>query len=70
MPPPHPPAGTWVTTVGFGHRLMELTYTVLQREADLRFELVRVGEGLELVWAGDGLVGPPGRPTCALSWFG
>lgn len=32
--------GTWVTAAGFGRRLMRLTYSVLQREADLRFALV------------------------------
>lgn len=36
--------GTLVTTAGFGRRLMQLTYSVLQREADLRFALVRVRE--------------------------
>ncbi|GAB4815129.1 hypothetical protein N2152v2_002175 [Parachlorella kessleri] len=36
--------GTLVTTAGFGRRLMHLTYSVLQREADLRFALVRVRE--------------------------
>ena len=33
--------GTWITAAGFGQRLMALTYSVLQREADLRFSLVR-----------------------------
>lgn len=33
--------GTWITAAGFGRRLMRLTYSVLQREADLRFALVR-----------------------------
>lgn len=32
--------GTWVTAAGFGQRLMHLTYSVLQKEADLRFALV------------------------------
>eukprot|EP00887_Chlorella_sp_A99_P007088 scaffold2.g7088.t1 len=41
--------GTWITAVGFGRRLMELTCVVLQREADLRFELVRVRENAESV---------------------
>ncbi len=34
--------GTWITVSGFGRRLMHLTYSVLQKEADLRFALVRV----------------------------
>lgn len=33
--------GTWITVSGFGRRLMHLTYSVLQKEADLRFALVR-----------------------------
>lgn len=36
--------GTAVTAAGFGRRLMSLTYSLLQREADLRFALVRVRE--------------------------
>jgi hypothetical protein len=32
--------GTFITAAGFGRRLMRLTYSVLQREADLRFALV------------------------------
>lgn len=39
-------AGTWVTGAGFGRRLMRLTYSVLQREADLRFALVRAEAAL------------------------
>lgn len=39
--------GTFVTTVGFGRRLTALSYTVLQREADLRYDLVRVRENAE-----------------------
>ncbi|KAL4856100.1 Tubulin polyglutamylase ttll6 [Chlorella vulgaris] len=48
-------AGTWVTGAGFGRRLMRLTYSVLQREADLRFALVRVRENAESIafYAGD-----------------
>ena len=38
-------AGTWVTAAGFGRRLMSLTYAALQREADLRFALVRRDRG-------------------------
>lgn len=40
--------GTYVTTAGFGRRLMHLTYALLQREADLRFALVRVRENAGL----------------------
>ena len=36
--------GTWLTTSVFGRQLMQLTYTVLQREGDLRFNLVRTRE--------------------------
>ncbi|EFN57216.1 hypothetical protein CHLNCDRAFT_143667 [Chlorella variabilis] len=47
--------GTWVTAAGFGRRLMRLTYSVLQREADLRFALVRVRENAESIafYSGD-----------------
>lgn len=38
--------GTWITAAGFGQRLMTLTYSVLQREADLRFALVRAKPSL------------------------
>ena len=41
--------GTLCTTWGFGRRLMRLTFQVLQREADLRFALVRVRENAEAV---------------------
>jgi ABC-type uncharacterized transport system fused permease/ATPase subunit len=41
--------GTWVTAAGFGPRLTALAFEVLQREADLRFELVRVRENAESV---------------------
>jgi ABC-type uncharacterized transport system fused permease/ATPase subunit len=36
--------GTWLTVIFFGQRLMRLTFWVLQREGDLRFDLVRVRE--------------------------
>ncbi|KAL4423783.1 hypothetical protein ABPG75_001084 [Micractinium tetrahymenae] len=47
--------GTWITVSGFGRRLMHLTYSVLQREADLRFALVRVRENAESIafYSGD-----------------
>lgn len=41
--------GTLVTAAGFGRRLTALAFEVLQREADLRFELVRVRENAESV---------------------
>ena len=36
--------GTWLTTAVFGKRLMQLQFTQLQREGDLRFDLVRARE--------------------------
>lgn len=36
--------GTWLTTSVFGKRLMQLQYMVLQKEGDLRFDLVRTRE--------------------------
>ncbi|KAL4446294.1 hypothetical protein ABPG77_003101 [Micractinium sp. CCAP 211/92] len=47
--------GTWITVSGFGRRLMHLTYSVLQKEADLRFALVRVRENAESIafYSGD-----------------
>ena len=36
--------GTFLTTSVFGKKLMQLTYTILQREGDLRFNLVRTRE--------------------------
>lgn len=36
--------GTWLTTSVFGKRLMQLQYIVLQKEGDLRFDLVRTRE--------------------------
>ena len=36
--------GTWLTTSFFGKRLMQLTFTVLKKEGDLRFNLVRTRE--------------------------
>ncbi len=36
--------GTWLTTSVFGKRLMQLQYLVLQKEGDLRFDLVRTRE--------------------------
>jgi hypothetical protein len=42
--------GTWITAAGFGQRLMALTYSVLQREADLRFSLVRLPGAATLRW--------------------
>lgn len=36
--------GTWLTTSVFGKKLMQLTYTVLKKEGDLRFNLVRTRE--------------------------
>lgn len=41
--------GTWVTAAGFGRRLTVLAFNVLQKEADLRFDLVRVRENAESV---------------------
>ncbi|KFM24165.1 putative ABC transporter ATP-binding protein [Auxenochlorella protothecoides] len=42
-------AGTAVTAAVFGRGLMRRTYEVLRREADLRFQLVRVREAAESV---------------------
>ena len=36
--------GTWLTASAFGKRLMQLSYTLLQKEGDLRFNLVRTRE--------------------------
>lgn len=36
--------GTWLTTSVFGKRLMQLQYLLLQKEGDLRFDLVRTRE--------------------------
>ena len=36
--------GTWLTTRVFGGKLMQLQYTCMQREGDLRFEIVRTRE--------------------------
>ena len=36
--------GTFLTTSVFGKKLMQLTYIILQREGDLRFNLVRTRE--------------------------
>lgn len=36
--------GTWLTTSVFGKRLMQLQYLSLQKEGDLRFDLVRTRE--------------------------
>jgi ABC-type uncharacterized transport system fused permease/ATPase subunit len=36
--------GTWLTTAVFGKRLMQLQYIQLQKEGDLRFDLVRTRE--------------------------
>jgi putative ATP-binding cassette transporter len=41
--------GTMVTTAVFGKRLTRLAFEVLQREADLRFDLVRVRENAESI---------------------
>lgn len=41
--------GSWVTVSGFGPRLTALAFGILQKEADLRFDLVRVGENAESV---------------------
>lgn len=39
--------GTWITSAGFGKKLTNLSFSLLQREADLRFDLVRVREHAE-----------------------
>lgn len=39
--------GTWVTSAGFAKRLTTLAFALLQKEADLRFDLVRVREHAE-----------------------
>ena len=36
--------GTWLTTAVFGKRLMQLQFSQLQKEGDLRFDLVRARE--------------------------
>ena len=36
--------GTWITTSAFGKRLMQLHFTSVQREGDLRFDMVRTRE--------------------------
>ena len=36
--------GTWITTSAFGKRLMQLHFTTVQREGDLRFDMVRTRE--------------------------
>ena len=36
--------GTWFTTAVFGKRLMQLQFLQLQKEGDLRFDLVRARE--------------------------
>lgn len=36
--------GTWITTSAFGKRLMQLHFTAVQREGDLRFDMVRTRE--------------------------
>ena len=36
--------GTWLTTAVFGKRLMQLQFLQLQKEGDLRFDLVRARE--------------------------
>ncbi|KAK9832987.1 hypothetical protein WJX74_003669 [Apatococcus lobatus] len=41
--------GTWLTTYVFGGRLMQLQYTCMQREGDLRFEIVRTRENAESI---------------------
>ncbi|EIE26584.1 ATP-binding cassette transporter [Coccomyxa subellipsoidea C-169] len=41
--------GTWLTTSVFGKRLMQLQYLVLQKEGDLRFDLVRTRENSESI---------------------
>ncbi|KAK9916830.1 hypothetical protein WJX75_007512 [Coccomyxa subellipsoidea] len=41
--------GTWLTTSVFGKRLMQLQYMVLQKEGDLRFDLVRTRENSESI---------------------
>jgi putative ATP-binding cassette transporter len=42
-------AATAITAAGFGRRLTALEYAVLRREADLRFDLVRLRENAESV---------------------
>lgn len=42
-------AGTLVTTAVFGKRLTRLAFEILQREANLRFDLVRVRENAESI---------------------
>lgn len=41
--------GTFVTTAMFGRILMNLYYSILACEADLRFSLVRVREAAESI---------------------
>ena len=36
--------GTYVTTSAFGKRLMQLHFATVQREGDLRFDMVRTRE--------------------------
>lgn len=49
--------GTWLTTAVFGKRLMQLQFTQLQKEGDLRFDLVRARENSGAV--------PIRRPGCS-----
>ncbi|KAL3153965.1 hypothetical protein ABBQ32_013522 [Trebouxia sp. C0010 RCD-2024] len=41
--------GTWITTSAFGKRLMQLHFTTVQREGDLRFDMVRTRENAESI---------------------
>ncbi|CAK0734001.1 hypothetical protein CVIRNUC_000368 [Coccomyxa viridis] len=41
--------GTWLTTAVFGKRLMQLQFLQLQKEGDLRFDLVRARENSESI---------------------
>ena len=45
--------GTYVTTSAFGKRLMQLHFATVQREGDLRFDMVRTRENA-------------GKPCCEL----
>ena len=44
--------GTWLTTAVFGKRLMQLQFSQLQKEGDLRFDLVRARENSGAVPSG------------------
>lgn len=42
-------AGSLITVFGFGHRLVQLNYSQIKKEADFRFSLIRIRENAEAI---------------------